>query len=239
MLNERSYEPELLDEEGIPGEAIAQMLHEINYINTWLGGHKITLAGLKAFQPFSQIKPLHVAEIGSGGGDNLKVIYQWCKSNNIDVKLTGIDIRPECIDYAKKRTKGLPVQYVISDYKLAYFDSPPDIIFNSLFCHHFKEDELVFMLQWMRHNSRMGFFINDLHRHPLAFLSIKLLTKLFSKSFMVKYDAPLSVRRGFTKQDWKLLFEQAGLQASVEWKWAFRHLVVSKNNEPMQPRRRY
>jgi SAM-dependent methyltransferase len=231
MLKERSYEAELLDEEIIPHHAFAQMLREINLINTWLGGHKVTLQGLKAFHPFKITRPLHIAEIGSGGGDNLKVIYEWCQSKNIEVQLTGIDIRPECVAYAEEHTKDVPINYIVSDYKLVSFDTPPDIIFNSLFCHHFREDELVYMLQWMKENSRLGFFINDLHRHPLAFGSIKLLTQLFSKSFMVKYDAPLSVRRGFTKKEWQLLFEKAGINnAMIEWKWAFRHLIVSSSN---------
>jgi hypothetical protein len=231
MLAQRSYEPELLDEEHIPGAAFGQMLKEINNINTWLGGHNITVKGFKSFKPFELNQPVNIAEIGCGGGDNLKVIYNWCKAHKIEVRLTGIDIRPECIDYAKQHTSDIPVSYMVSDYKLATFNENPDIIFNSLFCHHFKETDLVYMLRWMYENSRIGFFINDLHRHPLAFGSIKLLTKLFSKSYMVKFDAPLSVRRGFTINEWKKLFEEAGIQkASIEWKWAFRHLIVCRRD---------
>lgn len=227
MLNQRSYEPELLDEEIIPPYAFEQMLREINLINKWLGGHRVTLQGLKAFQPFLRSGTIHIAEIGSGGGDNLKMIYEWCQSKNINVQLTGIDIRPECVAYAEEHTKDIPVNYIVSDYKVVSFVTPPDIIFNALFCHHFREDELLHMLRWMKENSRLGFFINDLHRHPIAFGSIKLLTQFFSKSFMVKYDAPLSVRRGFTKNEWRLLIEKAGIKnAGIKWKWAFRHLIA-------------
>ena len=229
MLAQRSYEPELLDAEMIPEQAFGQMLKEINNINTWLGGHKITLKGFKSFGPEKLSQPIHVVEIGSGGGDNLKVIYNWCKANDISVKLTGIDIRPECVAYAEKRTTGIPIDYIISDYKLVSFTIKPDIIFNSLFCHHFKEKDLVFMLQWMQQNSKLGFFINDLHRNIIAYQSIKLLTGLFGKSYMVKYDAPLSVRRGFTIDEWKTLFKEAGItNASIKWEWAFRHLIVSR-----------
>jgi len=234
MLAQRSYEPELLDQEMIPEAAFDQMLKEINHINTWLGGHHITIKGFKKFEPSKLLQPVTVAEIGSGGGDNLKVIYNWCKTHHIKVELTGIDIRPECVAYAKKHTAGLPIHYMVSDYKLAGFNTKPDIIFNSLFCHHFAEIDLVYMLRWMQENSRIGFFINDLHRHRLAFESIHLLTKLFSKSYMVKYDAPLSVRRGFTIKEWKTIMRKAGIaNATIEWKWAFRHLIVSRNNGGM------
>jgi hypothetical protein len=46
----------------------------------------------------------------------------------------------------------------------------------------------------------------------------------------VKHDAPLSVARGFTKKEWLQFFNIAGISNySIEWKWAFRWLIISKN----------
>jgi hypothetical protein len=113
------------------------------------------------------------------------------------------------------------------------FTDKPDIIFSSLFCHHFTEAALVEQLQWMQQNAATGFFINDLHRHRLAYHSIRLLTRLFSRSYLVKNDAPLSVARGFKKQEWRRLLAQAGLTtARVQWQWAFRYLVTFKHPAP-------
>jgi hypothetical protein len=65
--------------------------------------------------------------------------------------------------------------------------------------------------------------INDLHRHPLAYFSIKWLTRWFSKSPMVQHDAALSVLRSFKRRDWNSIFAQAGLdQVTIHWRWAFR-----------------
>ncbi len=75
-------------------------------------------------------------------------------------------------------------------------------------------------------HSALGFFINDLHRNPIAFYAIKILTGIFSSSYLVKNDAPLSVQRGFSKQDWLNIFERAGLSPQISWEWAFRWLVI-------------
>ena len=121
-------------------------------------------------------------------------------------------------------------QWITADYKEARLDKQPDIIFSSLFCHHFTDREMVKQLQWMQANARLGFFINDLHRHRVAYYSIKTLTALFSNSYLVKHDAPLSVARGFTQKEWLQLFNTAGISNfSIEWKWAFRWLIVVKN----------
>lgn len=230
FLSQRSYQQELLDNDDIPFEDIRQNMKELNFINTWLGGHNITISGLKKiWQQAGRPSTLHICEIGCGGGDNLQAIEKWCIGSNIQVRFTGIDKKEECISFAKQRITGTVYQWIIADYKKVDFeDGAPDIIFSSLFCHHFPEAELEQMMQWMRTNSRVGFFINDLHRHVLAYYSIKWLTRLFSKSYLVKNDAPLSVWRGFKRQDWKLIMQRAGIQQySVQWKWAFRWLITT------------
>jgi hypothetical protein len=112
-----------------------------------------------------------------------------------------------------------------------YFENKPDIIFSSLFCHHFTDEELVFQLKWMHENAGMGFFINDLQRHWLAYYLIKILTNLFSKSYLVKNDACLSVARGFIKKDWQRLFSNSEIiNFQIQWKWAFRFLILKEHS---------
>jgi 2-polyprenyl-3-methyl-5-hydroxy-6-metoxy-1,4-benzoquinol methylase len=229
-FSHRSYQTELLDQPDIPFEDIRRNMQELNFINTYLGGHNITLAGLKALT--GQRTSIHVCEIGCGGGDNLMAIRKWCLKHKISVSFTGIDINPHCIEVAREQFPGNDMHLITSDYKAVRFDQKPDIIFSSLFCHHFTDEEMVSQLQWMHQQATIGFFINDLHRHPFAYYSIKWLTAIFSKSYMVKNDAPISVTRGFTKKEWLQLLNTAGIaNFSVQWKWAYRWLVVVNSNE--------
>ncbi len=87
-LQQRSGKKELLDDDNIPFADIRQNMKELNTVNSLLGGHAITIAGLKAFiNTETQNKPISVCEIGCGGGDNLQAISAWCKKNNIQVNL--------------------------------------------------------------------------------------------------------------------------------------------------------
>lgn len=223
----RSYQKELLDGDAIPFDAIRQNMAELNTINHLLGGHRITLKGLQTIVGKDVFRPWRIVEIGCGGGDNLRVIQKWAANKQIDVALTGVDINKDCIAFAQNETSNRGIEFIVSDYRDVQFKEAPDIIFSSLFSHHFSDVELVGQLKWMYANSRKGFFSNDLHRHPLAYYSIKLLTQLFSKSYLVKNDAPLSVLRGFHKSEWKQLCRQAGLpNVKYQWCWAFRWLIV-------------
>lgn len=229
-FTKRSYQKELLDRDDIPFEYIMQNMKELDNINTRLGGHKITITGIKLLIKNiiqNTDKPISICEIGCGGGDNLRVIRNWCEKKNIAATYTGIDINPHCINFAQSRKENNGIAFICSDYKTVRFEQSPDFIYSSLFCHHFTDEELVEMLRWCRQNSSAGFFINDLHRHPLAYYSIKFLTSIFSKSYLVKNDAPLSVRRGFSKKEMQVLLKNTGITVySIKWKWAFRWLVV-------------
>jgi 2-polyprenyl-3-methyl-5-hydroxy-6-metoxy-1,4-benzoquinol methylase len=153
------------------------------------------------------------------------------------LKLTGIDLKEECIRYARDRWVGdAEVAWVVSDFRDHRFAEKPDIIFSSLFCHHFKDKEVAEIFRWSAENSRLGFFMNDLQRHPLAYHSIALLTRLFSKSYLVKNDAPLSVARGFKREELAKILQNgmkdASMQTSIAWKWAFRWLLTAVHASP-------
>lgn len=230
-FEQRSAQTELIDEPGIPFSDWEVCLNELNVVNKLLGGHKITIEGVKVLlKNADKIKRnIIICEIGCGGGDNLKAIHEWI-NKRIPVKYIGVDINKACIDFAASNCRKLDAFFVCSDYRNVQFAEKPDIIFNSLFCHHFSNDQLIEMLWWMKKNAVRGFFINDLQRHPFAYHSIKMLTRIFSRSYLVKNDGPISVLRGFRKDEWKQLLEKAGIaRYSIQWRWAFRYLVIVNN----------
>lgn len=223
----------MLDRDDIPFADIKRNMQELDFINRRLGGHDITLDGIVALIQNNPVfnKQLNIVEIGCGGGDNLRAIKEWAQYIKLPVRLTGVDRNGECIAYAREQKRNRGIRFVHSDYRAVELAPKPDIVFSSLFCHHFTDEELILQLKWMAQNSELGFFINDLHRHPLAYYAIKVLTALFSRSYLVKNDAPLSVQRGFTKEDWQAIFSKAEISPyRCRWRWAFRWLITCEAN---------
>ena len=229
-FSRRSDRKELLDRDDIPFGDIARNMLELEVINTWLGGHAISVEGLRQLSRGRQ--RISICEIGCGGGDNLRVLSRWCRKRGIDVKVMGIDYNADCLSVAKEKWVDGPAEWVHSDYRRVVFSGQrPDIIFSSLFCHHFTDEELIGQLRWMEAQAGLGWFINDLQRHPLAYYSIRLLTAGLSRSYLVRHDAPLSVLRGFRRGEWQTLLDQAVAgKYTLGWKWAFRWLIVAKKN---------
>ena len=227
-FSKRSFQNELLDRDDIPFADLERNLVELDFINTWLGGHALTILGLAQLMS-DKSKTYTILDVGSGGGDTLRYVARWATKKNLKTNLIGLDYKNEAISLAQNSSKAFPnISFVQSDYRdLPTLEVKPDIIISSLFCHHLNDEELVDYLRLISQNAEIGFVINDLHRNHLAYYSIKWLTKLFSKSYLVKNDAPLSVWRGFSREDWLSYFKKAGIKNhQLKWKWAFRWLIV-------------
>lgn len=230
MFKYRSDKKELLDGDNIPEQDLFQNLKELDTINHLLGGYNITFSALK--QILKKEKTYTLVDIGCGGGDTLKRINTWKNKEKLQVNLIGVDIKTVCIHYARQQNKNSSIQFICDDYRNSFNHVPAiDIIHACLFCHHLSEEELVALIQFtLKHNSIL--VVNDLERNPIAYYAIKLLTKIFSKSYLVKNDAPLSVARGFKKKEWINILHKAGAKNyMVNNKWAFRHQVIVYGNK--------
>jgi len=221
MFKHRSHTKELLDGDVTEQDLILN-LKELHSINTLLGGYSISINAFKKIK----IQNKNIVDIGSGGGDMLHKIYKYAQRNTIDCNLYGVDLKKVCTQYAASH---LPEQltFIADDYRNASTHiSPIDVLHACLFTHHLTDEQIIELIQFALKN-KSTLIINDLERNPVAYYFIKVLTHLFSKSHLVKNDAPLSVLRGFKKKEWLALLSQTGAtHYTVKWKWAFRHQII-------------
>lgn len=228
-FSHRSTEKELMDDLDCSGPVLQQTLKELKTINRWLGGNKVTLTGLKKLMKAKPRSTYSVTDIGCGGGDMIRIMANWAGKEKIFINFEGVDANANIIELAKKRQKDIPqVHWKVQNvFEEEFRNDPCDIVTCTLFTHHFTDQELVNLFGAIRNKARIGMVINDLHRHPFAFHSIRVLTSIFSNSPMVKHDASLSVLRSFTRKDWENILRLAGItQYQVRWYWAFRWQII-------------
>ncbi|MEL6534276.1 MAG: methyltransferase domain-containing protein [Bacteroidota bacterium] len=229
----RSMEPEIMDDlEASRGDAVFQTLRELATVNRLLGGNYITINGLKTLtRGWDRNRTLKIADLGCGGGDMLIKMHRWAKRKGLKVELVGVDFNADITTFAKLNTTDYEnISYQTLDvFSREFAQQRFDIVVCSLFLHHFTDLELSAFLSQLTQQTNLGIIINDLHRHPLAFYSIKALTRAFSKSAMVKYDAPLSVLRAFSAGEWKEILREASIdEFRMRWRWAFRWEIIIK-----------
>jgi 2-polyprenyl-3-methyl-5-hydroxy-6-metoxy-1,4-benzoquinol methylase len=218
-----------MDDVSIHDERLDDALRELTVINTWLGGHSTSRKGIrKMLQHIPKQPALSVLDVGAGGSDLLRAI----SSLHRNIRMTSLDLNLRACKYSAET---YPIIMLVNGSVLAlpFKEQSFDIVHASLFLHHFTEDELRSIFQSLHSIARHGIIINDLRRSALSYYGIMLLTRLFSRSAMVKNDGPLSVRRGFARSELtQLCASLPSASYTIQRTWAFRWLVcIMKNNE--------
>lgn len=218
-----------MDDSSLADEWLQESLRNLRWINRWLGGYRATWTVLSSL--LHSRRSLRILDVGAGGGDYLACFVRWGQASGTPVTAVGLDLSPETVGHGRAwLDASLPpalrkqVRLDIGDaLAIPYRDNAFDVVHAAQFVHHFYDESARILLQEMQRVSRLGVLVNDLHRHPLAHAGIWTLSRLLRFSPMVQHDGPLSVRRGFRRDDLRALAQRASLPSPVlRWHWAFR-----------------
>lgn len=226
MFLKRSFQKELMDDFSIEDKRIDEALNELKVINKFLGGINLTKHGLKKIsEKYPSLEdPIKILDIGGGASDNLTSIKKE------KIKIFSADINKRINLYLRRSSKA--VEVICADaFNLPFNGKAFDIVHFALFLHHYNEEEIKTVLEKCISLAKYGIIINDLRRSFFALLGIRLLTMFFSKSEFVKNDAPLSVKKSFTKNELVKILDDLNLSYHIQKGWAFRWLVIIYLNE--------
>lgn len=190
-------------------EDFRDCLHSLEQVNRWLLGYRPTIAWLERL-PRGMADPVHILDVGSGGGGMLKYIAGWAQRRGIAVELTGIDLNPYSTRAAEESTaEERGITWVTGDIFKYQPKKPVDIIVTSLMAHHLEDEEIIALLRWMDFTAQAGWFINDLERSARSCRTFQWLAGVVRWHRFVHHDGPVSFRRAFRKEDWARLLAMA------------------------------
>ena len=226
-LSTRSTQTELMDDPSLGGTELEETVDHVERVNKLTFGSQASLRGIASLVPASA-RELSVMDIGTGNGGLARDIARWARGHSLDVRVRGIDINPDMIDYANRQCRDCDdVEFELLDLFDVQGDSSCDIVHASNMLHHLDGDLVVDALRKMRRIARRGVVIADLHRHPLPWLAMKSTIRLISGNRFVRNDAPLSVARGFTRDELDEFARRAGFEHHcVAWHMPFRWLLI-------------
>jgi SAM-dependent methyltransferase len=227
----RSTAAELMDTETVSLAEFTACLVDLARVNRMTLAYRPTLAFFDrlADRGLPEGRPLEVVDVGSGYGDMLRAIDGWATRRGVRVSLTGVDLNPWSREAAAAATaSGRPIRWVTAD---AFTYEPVagiDVVVSSLFTHHLPDARVVRFLRWMEATARIGWFVNDLHRHPVPYHFFLRFARLARFHRFVQHDGPVSIARAFVASDWEGLLAQAEIArdgVTVRWRVPFRLTV--------------
>jgi len=217
---------ELMDADDLPAETYAAVVRDLARVNAMTLAARPTLAFLSARTRVGG--RYRLLDVGYGDGDMLRRIARWGKRHGVAFDLVGIDLNPRSEAAARADT---PTTFAI-DYRTGdYADlggEPWDFVISSLVAHHMMTQQLVSFLRFMQRHARIGWLVNDLHRHRFAHAGWPVLARLFGWHPIVRHDGRVSIARSYRPGEWPALIAQADVEARIFTAFPFRLCVESR-----------
>lgn len=229
-LRRRSFEAEWMDDPSVDEATFRDCLTDLATVNGWTLARPPTLAWLRAAtRDLPSGSAFSLLDVGYGQGDMLRAIHRWATGRGFVPRLTGVDLSAWSATSARAATPAdMAIDYRTGDLFDLRLEPPPDFIVSSLVAHHLDDEQLVAFLRWMEATATRGWFVNDLHRHPIAYHGFRAMSAAMRWHPFVRHDGPLSVARAFRRGDWERLIAQAGLDRDairLRWHLPFRLCV--------------
>jgi len=172
---------------------------------------------------------VRVLDIATGSGDLPVQILAYAKRAGIEVELAGCDISPTAVAIARARSD--EVRFFQADI----LTQPPterwDIVTSSLFMHHLDTPEAEVLLRRMTELATGLILVNDLRRSRMGYILAWVVCRIVSRSPVVHYDGPVSVRGAWSGDEAFLLGRRLKLKSlKVERRWPCRFLLSASGS---------
>lgn len=230
----RSTEAELIDGSEFSDHEFVESLADLRRINRWLGGRRALFKHL--FPMIEAIaatgrKRIRLLDVGTGSADIPTKIVDWARQRGVQIEFVVLDLNEVAACEAKTQTAAYPeIKTVCGDaLNLPFADGSFDFVLASLFLHHFETPAAARLLKSFARVASKAFLVNDLRRHPLAYYTIKALTRIFTGNRLVRNDAAVSVLRGFGDSDITEIEQAANLSLEVFRHFPYRYIFIGQH----------
>lgn len=169
--------------------------------------------------------PLRVLDVATGSGDVPRALAARAASAGLtNLSFAGCDLSPTAVGTAARAAPGLT--FFTHDALRDPLPAGYDVLTCSLFLHHLSDGDAVALLDRLRAAAGRLVLVNDLDRSRFSYLAVWLACRLLSRSSVVRFDGPASVRSAFTPAEALALAGRAGLGgATVRRRFPCRFLL--------------
>jgi ubiquinone/menaquinone biosynthesis C-methylase UbiE len=217
---------ELLDGELDDPVALAGNLRDLRRLNRLTGGGGLSVLAVRELGREAPVATL--LDVGTGACDIPELLIADARRRGVPLQVTATDSRPEVLAAARAVRPGLDVVAglkigVADGLRLPYPDSSFDVTHASLVIHHLAPSQAIVLLRELRRVASSGIVVNDLDRSWTSFLGAWLLAHGIATSRYTRHDAPLSVRRAYTRREMTQLIRDAGARPIATFRGFARH----------------
>lgn len=203
-----------MDAPGLPEAEVADAYRILERVNRqFFGGRRPLRRELAAFlQGEAKTGEITLLDVGAGSGDLARHAREYLTARGFGKTLiAALDRDPTAIRLAASHA----VPSVRGDaLRLPLVDGSVDVVLAVKFAHHFRGQSLIRLIREMARVARRRVIVLDIRRSWLAYGGFVAWSRVFTSNRLVRFDGPLSVLRGFTRDE---LIELAAEVPGYSW----------------------
>lgn len=203
--------PELMDDPALDPARHRAALAGLARVNRWTG------AAAPFWPPVERLarslgRPVRVLDVATGSGDIPAALDRLARRHGVAAEFAGCDISPTAVDAGRSRGA---VTFFQHDALRDPLPTGYDVITCSLFLHHLDEPDVGRLLAAMKAAAGRLVLVSDLVRGRLNLGLVTAACRALSRSPVVHFDGPASVRAAYTSAELRALADQAGLAGAT------------------------
>lgn len=225
----RHRQPELMDDPSLNPNAHAHALTGLATLNALSGSASVLWQPLKNYAIQSGKQKIKVLDLATGSADVALRLWRFSRYDGLNFVIDGCDVSETAIQYARDRAARLlaPSSFFKLDILNEELPEGYDVVMCSQFLHHLSDAEVIRVLSKMAGAANGLVLVSDLVRSRANLYMVAIASHLFSRSAVVHFDGPTSVRAAFTMDEMSQLAAKAGLTgASVQERFPCRLLMT-------------
>ena len=232
VWRERVRLPERMDHPDLAPSLHRQALRGLARLNAVSGIARTVAREILGFATEHSRSSISWLDVACGGGDILVQVAQRLRQSGLDVRCSGCDIHPTAIATSLDRARRHRFDNIdVFQHDILSADLPRsyDIVTSTLFLHHLSDSEATAVLRRMRDAARGMVLIDDLRRTRRGYWLAVIACRALTRSPIVHYDGPVSVRAAFTGAEIERLATAAGWKdRRLRYHWPERLLLTCK-----------
>lgn len=218
--------PELLDIGAGTAREIEDNLADLRMINRRFGGAHAMLKLLQEVSQRRRLSTISWLDVGGASGDIAAAAVQ-------SLARTGVKVEPVVLDLIPSHLNGNSYSVCGDALALPFRDRSFDVVGCSLFAHHLEPQQIVQFAREALRVATHAFLINDLIRSPWH-LALAQAGRIFYRGRMTQHDAPVSVRRAYTKGEMRQIMQASGAtDVEIRDFFLFRMGVIVWKQQPI------
>jgi 2-polyprenyl-3-methyl-5-hydroxy-6-metoxy-1,4-benzoquinol methylase len=205
----------------------SQFLRINKLLSGWSGIYEEMIKPVLEAAKTSERPNASILDIGSGGGDILRLLNDLCKRDGFAVEFTGIDPDERAINFVNSYSWPENIRFrQIRSSDLVHEGASFTIVISNHVMHHLSKSELQQLCSDAEKLAEEYVLFSDIERSRLGFAAFSLIAPLlFRNSYIVK-DGLISIRRSYRLDELRDVLPD---EWNAEKRFPFRLLATFQN----------